>query len=88
MCVCVSGVIRYVGPVDFAEGTWLGVELRSAKGKNDGSVQGRRYFTCPAGHGLIVRPSKVAVRGAAPAPAADVTEQPPAAAAQAQAPET
>ncbi|CAN8004503.1 unnamed protein product [Ixodes hexagonus] len=57
------GVIRYIGPVHFEEGTWLGVELRSANGRNDGSVQGRRYFTCKPNHGLIVRPSKVTVRG-------------------------
>ena len=58
-----AGVIRYIGPVDFAEGIWLGVELRTAKGKNDGTVQGKRYFQCKSNHGLIVRPSKVTVRG-------------------------
>ncbi|XP_053208559.1 CAP-Gly domain-containing linker protein 3-like isoform X2 [Panonychus citri] len=57
------GVVRYIGPVDFAQGTWLGLELRSANGKNDGSVQGKRYFTCKPGHGLLVRPKKVSVRG-------------------------
>ncbi|UYV73088.1 CLIP1 [Cordylochernes scorpioides] len=57
------GVVRYVGPVDFAEGTWLGIELRSSKGRNDGTVQGRRYFTCRPNHGLLVRPSRVTVRG-------------------------
>jgi CAP-Gly domain-containing linker protein 3/4 len=57
------GTIRYIGPTDFGEGTWLGVELRTPKGKNDGSVQGRRYFTCKQDHGLLVRPSKVTVRG-------------------------
>ncbi|KAI0207755.1 CAP-Gly domain-containing linker protein 4 [Lamellibrachia satsuma] len=57
------GVVKYIGNVDFADGIWLGVELRTPKGKNDGSVQGRRYFTCRAGHGLVVRPSKVTVRG-------------------------
>lgn len=61
--LCILGVIRYIGPVHFEEGTWLGVELRSANGRNDGSVQGRRYFTCKPNHGLIVRPSKVTVRG-------------------------
>ncbi|KAH9383063.1 hypothetical protein HPB48_023785 [Haemaphysalis longicornis] len=57
------GVIRYIGPVHFEEGTWLGVELRGPTGRNDGSVQGRRYFTCKPNHGLIVRPNKVTVRG-------------------------
>ena len=58
-----SGVIRYIGRVDFAEGVWLGVELRTPKGRNDGSIQGQRYFTCRQNHGLLVRPSKVTVRG-------------------------
>ena len=57
------GVVRYIGPVDFADGIWLGLELRSANGKNDGAVQGKRYFTCKPGHGLLVRPKKVSVRG-------------------------
>lgn len=52
-----------MGPTDFGEGTWLGVELRKPKGKNDGSVQGKRYFTCPPNCGLIVKPSRVTLRG-------------------------
>lgn len=32
-------------------------------GKNDGTVQGRRYFSCKPDHGLLVRPSKITVRG-------------------------
>jgi len=61
--VLLTGIIKYVGHVDFAEGLWLGVELKTAKGKHDGFVQGRRYFTCRPGHGLLVRPSRVSVRG-------------------------
>ncbi|XP_033109253.1 CAP-Gly domain-containing linker protein 3-like isoform X2 [Anneissia japonica] len=57
------GVIRFIGPTDFAEGVWLGVELKTPSGKNDGSVQGKRYFTCKKNHGLLVRPSRVSVRG-------------------------
>ncbi|XP_035024495.1 CAP-Gly domain-containing linker protein 4 [Hippoglossus stenolepis] len=55
--------IRYLGTADFAPGLWLGLELRSPKGKNDGSVGGRCYFTCRAGHGVLVRPSRVTYRG-------------------------
>jgi len=58
-----TGTVRYIGAVDFAEGLWIGVELKSAKGKHDGTVQGRRYFVCRAGHGLIVRPGKLTVHG-------------------------
>ncbi|XP_077981487.1 CAP-Gly domain-containing linker protein 3-like [Glandiceps talaboti] len=57
------GIVRYLGPTHFADGVWLGVELRTAKGKNDGSIQGKRYFTCKPNHGLLVRPSRVSVRG-------------------------
>ncbi|KAL7380311.1 hypothetical protein ABVT39_015583 [Epinephelus coioides] len=55
--------IRYLGTADFAPGLWLGLELRTPKGKNDGSVGGRRYFTCRPGHGVLVRPSRVTYRG-------------------------
>ncbi|XP_033032048.1 CAP-Gly domain-containing linker protein 4 isoform X2 [Trachypithecus francoisi] len=57
------GTVRYVGPIDFASGIWLGLELRSAKGKNDGSVGDKRYFTCKPNHGVLVRPSRVTYRG-------------------------
>ncbi|XP_029972974.1 CAP-Gly domain-containing linker protein 4 isoform X2 [Salarias fasciatus] len=55
--------IRYLGTAEFAPGLWLGLELRSPKGKNDGSVGGRRYFSCRPGHGVLVRPSRVTYRG-------------------------
>uniref|UniRef100_A0A674BYD6 CAP-Gly domain containing linker protein family member 4 n=1 Tax=Salmo trutta TaxID=8032 RepID=A0A674BYD6_SALTR len=56
-------LIRYVGQADFAPGLWLGLELRTAKGKNDGQVGGRRYFTCRPDYGVLVRPSRVTYRG-------------------------
>ncbi|XP_069881401.1 CAP-Gly domain-containing linker protein 4 [Dipodomys merriami] len=55
--------VRYLGPTDFAAGIWLGLELRSAKGKNDGAVGDKRYFTCKPNHGVLVRPSRVTYRG-------------------------
>ncbi|XP_050689682.1 CAP-Gly domain-containing linker protein 4-like isoform X2 [Eriocheir sinensis] len=59
----IVGIIKYIGRVDFEEGVWLGVELRSAKGRHDGTVRGRRYFTSKPRHGVMVRPNKVYVRG-------------------------
>uniref|UniRef100_A0AAQ4RN16 Kinesin family member 13Bb n=1 Tax=Gasterosteus aculeatus aculeatus TaxID=481459 RepID=A0AAQ4RN16_GASAC len=54
-----SGTVRYVGPADFAEGLWVGVELEVPAGKNDGSVGGKHYFHCNPGYGVLVRPDRV-----------------------------
>eukprot|EP01084_Bolivina_argentea_P282323 483229_1 len=40
------GTIRYVGPVHFAAGNWIGVELHDIFGPHNGSVRGIRYFEC------------------------------------------
>lgn len=49
------GTVRFVGTTDFSSGVWCGVELDDAHGKNDGSVQGVRYFECEDLHGIFVR---------------------------------
>ncbi len=41
-----KGVVRFIGNTKFRAGTWIGVELENPNGKNDGEVQGVRYFTC------------------------------------------
>lgn len=48
--------VQFVGNTHFATGDWVGVVFDEALGKNDGSVQGQRYFDCPAGHGMFIRP--------------------------------
>ncbi|XP_036744719.2 kinesin-like protein KIF13B isoform X4 [Manis pentadactyla] len=48
-----TGVVRYIGPTDFQEGTWIGVELDLPSGKNDGSIGGKQYFRCNPGYGLL-----------------------------------
>jgi len=40
----------------FPQGLWLGIELSTPEGKNDGEVKGRRYFRCEPSYGLFVRP--------------------------------
>jgi len=54
------GIIRYKGPLhcDEEEQIWLGVELRTADGKNDGTVQNKKYFTCAPNYGVFVRQVK------------------------------
>eukprot|EP01134_Creolimax_fragrantissima_P007037 CFRG7037T1 len=46
-----SAIVRYVGTTEFALGDWVGLELPEADGKHDGTVGGRSYFKCMAGHG-------------------------------------
>ena len=53
------GILRFLGPVDFAQGLWAGVELEQPIGKNDGAVKGKRYFTCKPNYGLFAAASKV-----------------------------
>mmetsp|Transcript_37434 Transcript_37434/g.98171 ORF Transcript_37434/g.98171 Transcript_37434/m.98171 type:complete len:236 (-) Transcript_37434:93-800(-) len=59
--VCNSGTVRFVGQTKFGDTSamWVGVELDTADGKNDGSVEGVRYFDCAPSHGLFVRPNQV-----------------------------
>ena len=45
--IVVSGHLQFVGKTAFKEGTWAGIELDkefSAHAKNDGSIEGIRYF--------------------------------------------
>ena len=57
------GIVKYVGRVDFAPGIWAGLELRAPKGKHDGCVRDKRYFTCKPGHGVIIKPKLLSVHG-------------------------
>ncbi|XP_012155796.1 kinesin-like protein KIF13A isoform X4 [Ceratitis capitata] len=54
-----SGVISYIGSTHFQAGTWIGVELDTPTGKNDGTVQGMQYFQCKPKHGIFVRYDKL-----------------------------
>ncbi|KAK3573973.1 hypothetical protein QTP86_034391, partial [Hemibagrus guttatus] len=53
------GTVAYIGNTLFASGKWVGVILEEARGKNDGTVQGKRYFTCLENHGIFVRQSQI-----------------------------
>lgn len=54
-----QGIVRFVGQTHFATGDWIGIELDEPTGKNDGSVQGERYFNCEHGFGMFIRLSAI-----------------------------
>ena len=49
------GFIAFLGETQFAPGDWAGVVLDEMIGKNDGSVNGVRYFQCEAKRGVFCR---------------------------------
>ncbi|XP_076319467.1 uncharacterized protein LOC143230215 isoform X3 [Tachypleus tridentatus] len=61
--VCVGGakrgILRFFGSVEFQTGIWCGVELFEPVGKNDGSVNGIRYFSCEDNYGIFAPVKKV-----------------------------
>ncbi|XP_035229840.1 CAP-Gly domain-containing linker protein 1-like isoform X1 [Stegodyphus dumicola] len=58
-----SGILRFVGETEFAKGDWAGIELDEPVGKNDGSVAGKRYFSCEMKYGLFSPLHKVSRAG-------------------------
>jgi hypothetical protein len=55
------GTVQFVGQTTFASGYWIGLRLDAPLGKNEGSVQGTQYFSCPPLHGLFVRPEQLTI---------------------------
>ncbi|KAK6174365.1 hypothetical protein SNE40_017658 [Patella caerulea] len=87
----IVGTVAYIGQTLFSSGKWIGVVLDVPKGKNNGTVQGKTYFTCPDNHGIFVRQSQITAldggngaapptpaKAAAPAPASTPASKVPA----------
>ncbi|KAG2213890.1 hypothetical protein INT47_001159 [Mucor saturninus] len=56
----IVGTLKFLGEAEFKEGYWAGIQLDIiGSGKNDGSVKGTRYFSCPANTGLFVLANKL-----------------------------
>ncbi|XP_075252821.1 uncharacterized protein LOC142344777 isoform X4 [Convolutriloba macropyga] len=59
-----KGVIRYIGTTHFApaNAVYCGLELYTPSGKNDGAIEGVRYFQCPFKFGLFVAIERVSFK--------------------------
>jgi CAP-Gly domain len=54
------GIVRYVGAVRSASGTWIGVELYAPIAGQAGNTDGTHtYFHCKQGHGCLVKSTMV-----------------------------
>lgn len=57
----VVGTVAFIGATQFSSGKWVGVILDEPKGKNNGTVQGKQYFTCDDNFGMFIRPTQLVI---------------------------
>merc|ERR1711933_628630 len=55
------GVCKFRGRTAFGKSgeDWVGIMVEYGAGDHDGSVDGKSYFRCKDGKGIMVRPSKI-----------------------------
>ena len=54
-----GATVVFIGDTKFAPGIWYGLRLDRAVGKNNGTVQGIRYFQSESRRGLFVKRGKI-----------------------------
>lgn len=57
-----SGVIKYIGEVEGQNEEWVGLELDKPEGKNNGSINGKKYFECKDKYGIFLKYNKLMER--------------------------
>mmetsp|Transcript_41672 Transcript_41672/g.89470 ORF Transcript_41672/g.89470 Transcript_41672/m.89470 type:complete len:380 (-) Transcript_41672:90-1229(-) len=57
------GTVQFYGVPEFKTGIWIGIELDEPLGKNDGSVNGVRYFQCEPNKGIFAKPEYISPVG-------------------------
>eukprot|EP01122_Echinamoeba_exundans_P007038 TRINITY_DN2084_c0_g2_i1.p2 TRINITY_DN2084_c0_g2~~TRINITY_DN2084_c0_g2_i1.p2 ORF type:complete len:527 (-),score=97.10 TRINITY_DN2084_c0_g2_i1:3361-4941(-) len=80
------GTVRFCGPVKFSPEVWVGVELDQPRGRNDGFVNGERYFTCAPNHGILLKAAGVELFSGAPSVTSSTPSRPVASPAPAPSP--
>ena len=55
------GSVAFVGKVHFKPGWWVGVKFDEPLGKNNGTVDGKKYFECKDKYGGFVRVAHVEI---------------------------
>lgn len=54
-----QGILKFIGTTKFAAGIWGGIELNERIGKNNGSINGVRYFSCDSTRGVFAPINKL-----------------------------
>lgn len=54
-----KGTVAFLGETSFSKGVWAGIALDQKAGKHNGTILGQKYFECPNGHGIFIRPERV-----------------------------
>lgn len=53
------GTVAFIGEVHYTRGVYCGIVVDGAGGKNNGTIKGVQYFSCPERKGLMVKLDEV-----------------------------